>query len=187
MIPIARPLLDETEAEAAKQAVLSGWVTQGPEVAAFERDFADAVDAASRLRRVQLHDRPSSRTACGRGGCGRRGRDGQSLLHRDRQRDTLLRRAARLRRHRPGHLQPRPGRVAAGHHGADQGHPVRPPDGHALRSGAHPGDRRARTACRSSRTPRARSARRYAWPTPGSGSASRTATSPVSRSIRGRF
>lgn len=40
MIPIARPVLDEAEAEAARQAVLSGWVTQGPQVAAFEDEFA---------------------------------------------------------------------------------------------------------------------------------------------------
>lgn len=45
MIPIARPLLDEAEAEAAKRAVLSGWVTQGPAVAAFEAEFAQAVGA----------------------------------------------------------------------------------------------------------------------------------------------
>jgi len=42
-IPIARPLLDEAEAEAARRAILSGWVTQGPEVAAFEEEFAAAV------------------------------------------------------------------------------------------------------------------------------------------------
>jgi perosamine synthetase len=40
MIPIAKPVLDEAEAEAARQAVLSGWVTQGPQVAAFESEFA---------------------------------------------------------------------------------------------------------------------------------------------------
>lgn len=40
MIPFAKPLLGEEEAEAAKNAVLSGWVTQGPEVAAFEDAFA---------------------------------------------------------------------------------------------------------------------------------------------------
>jgi dTDP-4-amino-4,6-dideoxygalactose transaminase len=44
-IPLARPLLDEREAEAARRAILSGWVTQGPEVAAFEREFAAAVGA----------------------------------------------------------------------------------------------------------------------------------------------
>jgi dTDP-4-amino-4,6-dideoxygalactose transaminase len=45
MIPVARPLLGEAEADAARRAILSGWVTQGPEVAAFEREFAAAVGA----------------------------------------------------------------------------------------------------------------------------------------------
>ncbi|MDF0517976.1 DegT/DnrJ/EryC1/StrS family aminotransferase [Bradyrhizobium yuanmingense] len=45
MIPIALPLLAEEEADAARAAVLSGWVSQGPQVAAFERDFAALVGA----------------------------------------------------------------------------------------------------------------------------------------------
>jgi perosamine synthetase len=45
VIPIAMPLLDEDEAGAAREAVLSGWVSQGPQVAAFEREFATLVDA----------------------------------------------------------------------------------------------------------------------------------------------
>jgi perosamine synthetase len=45
-IPVARPWLDERDAAAARRAILSGWVTQGPEVAAFEREFAGAVGAA---------------------------------------------------------------------------------------------------------------------------------------------
>lgn len=44
-IPIARPYLDEREVAAASRPILSGWVTQGPEVAAFEREFADYVGA----------------------------------------------------------------------------------------------------------------------------------------------
>jgi dTDP-4-amino-4,6-dideoxygalactose transaminase len=44
-IPIARPWLGEEEAAAARRVILSGWVTQGPEVAAFEREFAQAVGA----------------------------------------------------------------------------------------------------------------------------------------------
>src|SRR6185437_1383317 len=39
------PMLDEAEADAARGAVLSGWVSQGPQVAAFEREFAALVDA----------------------------------------------------------------------------------------------------------------------------------------------
>ncbi len=45
-LPIAKPCLGEAEAEAAREAILSGWVTQGPQVAAFEREFADYVGAA---------------------------------------------------------------------------------------------------------------------------------------------
>lgn len=45
LIPVARPWLDERDADAARRAIVSGWVTQGPEVAAFEREFAEAVGA----------------------------------------------------------------------------------------------------------------------------------------------
>ena len=45
MIPIARPDLGEEEAAAARAAILSGWVTQGPRVKQFEEDFADYTGA----------------------------------------------------------------------------------------------------------------------------------------------
>ncbi|MCK1328782.1 MULTISPECIES: DegT/DnrJ/EryC1/StrS family aminotransferase [unclassified Bradyrhizobium] len=45
VIPIAAPLLADEEADAARAVVLSGWVSQGPQVAAFEHEFAALVGA----------------------------------------------------------------------------------------------------------------------------------------------
>lgn len=44
-IPIAKPWLEEAEAAASRRVILSGWVTQGPEVAAFEAEFSAYVGA----------------------------------------------------------------------------------------------------------------------------------------------
>ena len=40
MIHFAKPLIGVEEAEALRQAVLSGWVTQGPKVLEFEQEFS---------------------------------------------------------------------------------------------------------------------------------------------------
>lgn len=45
MIPVMRPWLGVEEERAAAEAVASGWVAQGPRVAAFERAFAEQVGA----------------------------------------------------------------------------------------------------------------------------------------------
>jgi dTDP-4-amino-4,6-dideoxygalactose transaminase len=45
-VPVMVPWLGEEEAQAAAAAVMSGWVAQGPRVAAFEQAFAERVGAA---------------------------------------------------------------------------------------------------------------------------------------------
>jgi perosamine synthetase len=45
MIPVAKPWMGEAEAAATARVIATGWVTQGPEVAAFEREFAAYVGA----------------------------------------------------------------------------------------------------------------------------------------------
>jgi dTDP-4-amino-4,6-dideoxygalactose transaminase len=45
VIPIIRPWLGDEEAEAASAAIRSGWIAQGPNVAALEADFAELVGA----------------------------------------------------------------------------------------------------------------------------------------------
>ena len=39
-VPIARPVIGDAEMRAVQRPLASGWLTQGPEVAAFEREFA---------------------------------------------------------------------------------------------------------------------------------------------------
>src|SRR5690349_13954410 len=45
-IPAAKPVIDETDIEAAVRVLRSGMVVQGPEVRAFEEEFAPVASAA---------------------------------------------------------------------------------------------------------------------------------------------
>ena len=45
MVSIAKPFLDDLEADVVRRVIPSGWITKGPELAGFEREFAGYVGA----------------------------------------------------------------------------------------------------------------------------------------------
>ena len=55
LIPVAKPWMDEGEAAAVRRPILSGWVTQGPEVAADEFAAAVGAHACASRTAVALH------------------------------------------------------------------------------------------------------------------------------------
>ena len=53
VLPVMRPFLGVEEQQAAAEAVASGWIAQGPRVAAFEQAVAHEVGDEAGLRRGQ--------------------------------------------------------------------------------------------------------------------------------------
>ena len=134
-VPFARPSLTGGDGAAVAEAVASGWVSQGPRVAAFEAAFAERVGApdavattncttALHLALYVVGRRPR-----------RRGHRPVAVVHRHRQRGLAVRRDAGLRRRRPAHLQPRPGVGRARDHRAHEGDHARAPGRAAGRHG----------------------------------------------------
>ena len=161
-VPFARPYARRrTRRQAVAEAIASGWVAQGPRVAAFEAAFAERVGAADavattncttalHLALLRVGRRPR-----------RRGHRPVAVVHRHRQRGLAVRRDAGLRRHRPADLQPRPGVGRARDHRS-----ARRRSCPCTRSGCRPtwtpsSRSPSATGSRSSRTPPARSARSY--------------------------
>ena len=159
-IPCARPFIGDEERAAVDRVLRSGMLAQGPEVAAVRAGVRRAVRRRPALRRGQLgHLRPAPRPA-GRGvGPGDEVIVPSFTFAAHRQRGRARRRHAGVRRHRAGRLLPRPGRGRGGVTERTVG--IMP-----VHLYGHPADmprcRRSPTgtACRSSRTPRRRTARR---------------------------
>src|SRR5436853_5318376 len=60
-VPITKPALTEEEARAPYESIKSGWVTQGPKVAEFEKAVAAYVGAKHGVATTSCTDRKSTR------------------------------------------------------------------------------------------------------------------------------
>ena len=173
-VPFARPYLrgDEGDAVAAGDRLRLG--LPGPARARVRGAPSPSASAPpTRWRRPTARPRCSSRSTSSGVGPGDEVIVPVAVVHRHGQRGLAVRRDAGLRRRRPAHLQPRPGRRRARDHRAHEGDHAGPPARPAGRHGRlprarrppRPRDRRGRRLRdRRALQGRARSARSARWP-----------------------
>ena len=108
-IPPAKPLIGDEERAAVDRVLRSGMIAQGPEVAAFEEEFAEHFGLGRACVAVNSGTSGLHLGLLARGHRPRR-RGHRPVVHlrRDRQLGGADRRDARLRRHRPDTLLPGP-------------------------------------------------------------------------------
>ena len=132
-----------------RRVILRGWITQGPEVAAFEREFAEFVGAPARLCRVELHDGAAS-GAAGRPASG----PGDEVITVSHSYIATANASATAAPTPvfvdidPATYNIDPTLDRAGHHAAHASHPVRAPDRHAVRPASACRDRPPARAAR---------------------------------------
>ena len=158
-IPAAKPLIGDEERAAVDGVLRSGHARPGPRGRRVRAGVRRRAGRRPHLRRGELgHLGPAPGPARRRRRAGRRGHRPVVHLRRDRELGRAHRGHAGLRRHRARHVLPRPRRGrGSGHraHGGDHaGAPLRSAGRHDPPAARSP----TGTACRSSRTPRRRTA-----------------------------
>ena len=174
-----RPWIDERDEELVLEVLRSGRLSLGPAGPAFESAARRRRRRAARRRGLVRHGGAAPLHGDRRRRARRRGDHVAVLVRRLRELRHLRGRDARVRRHRPADVEPRPGRGRGGDHAPDEGGRRRRHLRLPLRGGRAARD--LRPPRHHARRGRLRGARRDAT---RAGRSARTATSPRGRSIR---